>query len=439
MLGQKNKRWELPGRFEYGTETWRTEAVAFLNREIAKTKKSLFRDDLPGESAGIGDEPFTLCETFTNAPEHLGLKGNVASWTLYYDGDSFTATDDLTKDADVLVTGDYQAALFMAQVVGSNEPGRMEAAYKLMRHTFGDALQIKGKLNSEASKELLGKMHDFLARRTVDNPDLAHRAERLGLVDHIRELDELGYTVVEKVLPDDFTDALREAVLKHTSILPTDTMPGLLQYGRLFEDLVLHPATLTIVDATLGRGAILGYSLAGHRGPGKGVISLHSDDNMPDPYPAWALTTNCLYALDDWSGESAGPTWVIPGSHKMRRSPDERDEQKGGVPIKMPKGSMLVLTSGVWHWQGDRIDPGRRVTLNAHYFRNFVRPHEPLERSQNLLFRNPPRMQELMGMDDGFEKGDIKGRDYKRFQYMSELNSFNEARKLELLTPEPVA
>ena len=191
---------------------------------------------------------------------------------------------------------------------------------------------------------------------------------------------------------------------------------------------------MSLVDATLGRGAILGYSIGNQRFPGKGFISMHSDDSLPAPFPEWPMTTNCLVALDDWNSEAAGPTWVIPGSHKTRRPPNAGDEQTGGVPILMPKGSLLALTSNVWHWQGDRSDPGIRVTINAHYFRRFLRPHETLVRDEKVLHRNPPRLHELLGLDDGCENGPFEGRDYKRFQYMAELNEFNDARRSELFS-----
>jgi len=44
--------------------------------------------------------------------------------------------------------------------------------------------------------------------------------------------------------------------------------------------------------------------------------------------------------FEDWTVAS-GPTWIIPGSHRMRRGPRASDSKDGGVPIEMPKGSVV--------------------------------------------------------------------------------------------------
>ena len=41
------------------------------------------------------------------------------------------------------------------------------------------------------------------ARRTVENPDIKHRAERQGLARHVREMEEQGFTVIERAISDD--------------------------------------------------------------------------------------------------------------------------------------------------------------------------------------------------------------------------------------------
>ncbi len=43
----------------------------------------------------------------------------------------------------------------------------------------------------------------------MENPDLAHRAKRLGLSGNIREMEAQGYTVVERAISPDFADEMR--------------------------------------------------------------------------------------------------------------------------------------------------------------------------------------------------------------------------------------
>ena len=62
---------------------------------------------------------------------------------------------------------------------------------------------------------------------------------------------------------------------------------------------------------------------------------------------------------------------VVDGFHKICEG------KNGGVPIIMPKGSVVFFTQGVWHWQGDRTAPGDRVTLHMHFNRGILRSLEP--------------------------------------------------------------
>ena len=50
-----------------------------------------------------------------------------------------------------------------------------------------------------------------------------------------------------------------------------------------------------------------------------------------------------VWALEDWH-EASGPTWLIPGSHKFRRPPRHGENHPPGVPIEMPKGSVVFFS-----------------------------------------------------------------------------------------------
>ena len=57
-----------------------------------------------------------------------------------------------------------------------------------------------------------------MARRTVENPDLEHRARRLGLIGKIREMEEQGFTVLERAITNEFADEVRAAIKR--AVLP---------------------------------------------------------------------------------------------------------------------------------------------------------------------------------------------------------------------------
>jgi ectoine hydroxylase-related dioxygenase (phytanoyl-CoA dioxygenase family) len=428
-VGTKSKLWQairhggehmftLPHHFEFLSDAWLVEAQQFFEKAIARRK------ELPR---------FSCSERFADAPPHLELDDDVAQWSMRSDGANVSVSRDFDENADVVVEGRYQPALMAAQAIGAHAPGAMEAALREVKHIFGkDALRIRGKLASSEASELMGSFHDHMGRSTVENPDLAHRAREQGIADKVREVEAQGYTVLERAITPEFADEVRAATLR--ALLPHDTfqLQWMLYHGGEFERIVQNPLLMTLIDATLGRGAVIASISAIKKGTGPGVIPMHTDYSMvPEPYPEFAMTGVGVWALEDWTVES-GPTWIVPGSHKLHRGP-KPGEQAEGVPIEMPKGSVVYFTHGVWHWQGDRSAPGERVTLHSHFNRGILRGLEPKKIDVQMLHRNPPRLGEMLGEDDWFDKLGPHGRDHARAAYMMKLSRFTDERKRALL------
>ena len=410
----------LPDRFEFLSDAWIDEARRFLERACEQRKAEL--------------APFSLSERFEGAPPHLELPGNVGAWTARWDGSALTATRGFDPSADVRVEGGYQAGLAGGQFVGMLAPGAMKNLRREVAAMHGpDALRMKGRIENPAAGEILALLHDHLGRRTVENPDLAHRAAAQGLTRHIRDMEEQGYTVIERAISGEFADEVRAATLR--ALLPHQSfsMNWMLYHGREFEQLIQNPLLMTLIDASLGRGAVIASFSSIKKGPGPGAIPLHTDyAHVPEPFPEFSLTGVGVWALENWTVAS-GPTWIVPGSHKQRRHPRPGEGHNEGVPIEMPKGSVVYFHHGVWHWQGDRTDAGDRVTLHAHFNRGILRSLEPKKTDVQMLHRNSPRLGEMLGEDDWFDKMSAQGRDYGRFAYMNKLNAFTDAKKREVL------
>jgi ectoine hydroxylase-related dioxygenase (phytanoyl-CoA dioxygenase family) len=322
-----------------------------------------------------------------------------------------------------------------AQQVGVQVPGAMEALFREVRALFGpEALRFKGGVPAPA-EALMGAFHDHMGRRTVENPDLEHRARRQCLLGRIREMEEQGYTVIEGAISPEFADEVRAATIRALSAQSGvgQALNWMLYQGREFEQLVQNPFLMTLIDASLGRGAVIASISAIRRGAGPGFLPMHTDyAHVPEPYPEFSLTGVGVWALEDWT-EASGPTWIVPGSHKHRRPPREGEGHNAGVPIVMPKGSVVYFHHGVWHWQGDRTEPGERVTIHAHFNRGILRSLEPKKTDVQMLHRNPPRLGEMLGEDDWFDKMSAHGRDYGRLAYMNKLHAFTEAKKRQIL------
>ncbi|HEY1707010.1 MAG TPA: phytanoyl-CoA dioxygenase family protein [Rhizomicrobium sp.] len=420
----------LPHQCEFLSDAWLDEARKFVERTVAQK---------PG---WLGSAPFTLSEKFTGTPPHMECPGDAACWSLAYDGTNICVMRAFNADADLVVEGDYETAVMASQYVGMLAPGGMTLMQREIAQMCGaDAIRVRGKLPTAEANELLALLHDHMGRRTVENPDLLHRAARQGLCGKIQEMEEQGYTVLERAISPEFADEVRAATLR--ALLPHQTfsLQWMLYHGREFEILAQHPLLMTLIDASLGRGAVIASLSAIKKGPGAGVIPLHTDyAHVPEPYPEFAMTGVGVWALEDWTEES-GPTWIIPGSHKMRRAPRPGEGHNGGVPIVMPKGSVVYFTQGVWHWQGDRKEPGDRVTLHMHFNRGILRSLEPKKVDPQMLHRNSPRLGEMLGEDDWFDKMAGIGRDQLRFAHMHRLHAFTDRQKQKILgaVPKPAS
>jgi hypothetical protein len=409
----------LPHHVEFLSDRWIEEARKVLG---AGAKR------LAGRAA------FSASARFTDAPPHLKLPSDAASGTIRFDGEAISVTADFDPAADLVIEGDYQAALTGAQMVGIAAPGAIRTLLREVTHLYGArALKVKGAIADARALEVLAGLFDHLGRMTVENPDLAHRAARQGLTAKICEMEAQGYTIVENAITPEFADEAREAILTTLATHGYQTMNWMLYHGRAFERLALNPLLMTLIDASLGRGAVIASLSCIRKPAGPGFIPIHTDyAHVPEPYPDFAMTGVGVWAFEDWN-EDSGPTVLMPGTHRLRRAPKSLEDARDGVPILMPKGSVVFFTQGVWHWQGDRQAPGERVTLHSHFNRGILRSLEAKKIDEQMIWRNPPRLGEMLGEDDWFEKTTAEGRDYVRFDYMRRLLTFNEAGKQAIL------
>ncbi|HEY5647043.1 MAG TPA: phytanoyl-CoA dioxygenase family protein [Pseudomonadales bacterium] len=410
----------LPHHCEFLSERWLDEARSFLQSQTRRRASAL--------------EPFSVAIALENAPPHLLFDRDLARCSVRFDGETVAIGRDPLDDADLRIEGDYQAALTAAQSVGALSPGMLSATLAEVAHIYGsDALRVQDRVEHGGSRELLAMLHDHMGRRTVENPDLAHRARRLGITGKLREVEENGYAVIERAITPEFADALRDATLRALLAHDNHQLQWMLYHGPEFERIVQNPQLMTLIDASLGRGAVIASLSSICRGPGPGTIPIHTDYSMvPEPYPDFAMTGVGVWAMEDWTVAS-GPTWIVPGSHRERRGPKKGEGLDRGIPIEMPKGSVVYFTHGVWHWQGDRSEPGERVTLHSHFNRGILRGLEPKRVDVQMMHRNAPRLGEMLGEDDWFDKLGPHGRDHVRAAYMVRLHEFTEQRKRTLL------
>ena len=254
--------------------------------------------------------------------------------------------------------------------------------------------------------------------RAATQPDLDERLASLGLSKNADDLVEKGYTVVEGAAPLEFFERLRARIIECVVEVEAPALTGLLlARGRIFEEAVCNPQVLALAELTCGKGFILSQMLGSVRPQGDRGMPLHTDyDLIRDPFPAHPQTLTSVWACDDFTPES-GCTWVIPGSHRLRRHPADGELEDEAVSIECPRGSILVWDGATWHGSHSRSAPGERVALHVMFNRMALRPFEAYDLPRETIERNPPELASLLGLNDPFGKGTVYGVDIERLKW----------------------
>jgi ectoine hydroxylase-related dioxygenase (phytanoyl-CoA dioxygenase family) len=226
----------------------------------------------------------------------------------------------------------------------------------------------------------------------------------------LRQIDEVGYTVLEDVIDPDLADTLLDRLdrLEHdlgsgpasNDFEGTRTVRiyNLLAHGPEFERVPVHPAVLPVVEGVLDPGLLVSSLSSIAIGPGETPQPIHADDQiMPLPKPHPATVCNTMWALTDFTEEN-GATRLVPGSHRADHSPDLTADYET-VPAEMARGSVLVWHGSLWHGGGANSTDRRRVGIAMNYCAGYIRQQEnqqlglPLAAVRSFA----PRLQELCG------------------------------------------
>ncbi len=228
--------------------------------------------------------------------------------------------------------------------------------------------------------------------------------------DHLTEVAEKGYTVLEGVIELDLVEALEEDLRRlelELGIAPADNLfeglqttriYNLLAHGPLYQHVPTHPGVLEVVERVLDPGLLISSLSSIAIGPGERAQPLHSDDQMiPIPRPHPQIICNTMWALTDFTEEN-GATRVVPGTHLADAPPDPFHPPET-VPAEMSKGSVLVFVGSLWHGGGANVTDRRRVGIAMNYCAGFLRQQEnqQLGLDRDLVATFPRRLQELVG------------------------------------------
>jgi len=228
--------------------------------------------------------------------------------------------------------------------------------------------------------------------------------------DHLRRIDEQGFTIVADAIGTELLDALTDdldRLERHLGIVPADNafegvrtvrIYNLLAHGPNFEAIPVHPAVLPVCEGVLDHDLLVSSLSSIAIGPGETAQPVHADDQvLPIPKPHPATVCNSMWALTDFT-EANGATRLVPGSHRADHSPDLR-RSYDTVPAEMPRGSVLIWHGSLWHGGGANSTGERRVGIAMNYCAGYIRQQEnqQLGLPVETVARFPDRLRELVG------------------------------------------
>lgn len=177
---------------------------------------------------------------------------------------------------------------------------------------------------------------------------------------------------------------------------------NLINKDLAFAPLIEHPVVLTMVDAEVGRDAVLLDVSVNHVGAHTDSGGWHVDSpisQVPAPFPDFTLSVQSVWMLDDFT-EANGATHVVRGSHRTLQGPPKGkallDDE---VVLEAPAGSLAIWLSQTWHRHGTNKTDTPRCGLISQYGRAWVKPFVDLrtpmtaEQARQLS----PRLRYMMG------------------------------------------
>ena len=231
-----------------------------------------------------------------------------------------------------------------------------------------------------------------------------------AVAEHAKRVAEDGYTIVEDAIDPDLIDAIAEGLSRLERELNTQPAANsfegantlrvynLLKYGKVWEQIPVHPNVLPIIEKVLDPGCLISSLSSINIGSGETAQPIHADDQLiPIPKPHPPTVCNSMWAITDFT-EANGATRIMPGTHLYDHSP-RYDHPYESIPAEMAKGSVLVWHGSMWHGGGANQTDQRRIGIAMNYCAGYIRQQEnqQLGLPPSLVQTFEPRLQQLVG------------------------------------------
>jgi len=234
--------------------------------------------------------------------------------------------------------------------------------------------------------------------------------------DVLRGLQDTGYATVTGVLSEEFIQQTRTAMFRAQEQIWREVgkerldragelgvLRCMFKFDSLFFRYLEVPEALAVIDATVGRTAILhtqnGFILPSAPRLQPGTIfqnSFHRD--FPRHLNGYLASINVMFAIDEFTEDNGG-TIVVPGTQQRETPPAIETMNRQGVTATCPAGSMLVFDSTLWHAAGRNRSGRDRLAINHQFTRSYIKQQIDYVRAlgDTVVQARPPRTQQLLG------------------------------------------
>ena len=215
-----------------------------------------------------------------------------------------------------------------------------------------------------------------------------------------RDLDRLGYCIVPGVLSRSEVAALKGRLAEQAEgerargvsfhdggpARPNQRVWMLLNKGKVFRDLMLHPIVGGLMGHLLGPDFLVSSFTANIAHPGGEPMVLHTDQGYVGFWTPKPVVANIAWMLDDFT-EANGGTRLVPASHLDSEATPRSSAFVPDQPAKMPTledtigaegpaGAILCFDGRIWHGTGANRTERPRHALLSYHCRPFVRQQE---------------------------------------------------------------
>ncbi|MEI9997528.1 MAG: phytanoyl-CoA dioxygenase family protein [Rhizomicrobium sp.] len=167
---------------------------------------------------------------------------------------------------------------------------------------------------------------------------------------------------------------------------PNQRLSNLLNKGRVFRELLHHPAIAEVVLPMMGGRTLLSSLSAMIMKRGGVAQVLHSDQQFVPFRTPLPMVGNVVWMLVDFTRDN-GATRVVPGSHLWEPPSIRIEKDAAGVanlvqsevePViaEAPAGSALIFDGRLWHGAGANRTDVPRPALFSYYCQPYIRQQE---------------------------------------------------------------